>query len=193
MIAINCIYSKPLNKFFKQYFVDYLRKKGKKISEIYFLKDDDFEKIEKYNEYDYIVYYTKEPVYKLYRFTKVIILLTDITNTFFDNIDLNDNAVIFQYNGELFGNYFNNLIIDVGFLSTNTINVSSIEYSINNEILFTLSVQREFSDIYNNTIPIQEVIDHYITNVPKKYIDYIPLITVLKIYLNIFNSKTTNL
>lgn len=181
-----------IKELLKENLVDILKKKGKKILEIDLSKySDKIESIKNNlndfsNVFDYIIFYGDLNEVLAKECDIIIVfenqclsqkILSNISNQVFIAF-WDENILAHSYN-------IRSKIIDIGFLPTNTVNITHLSYEEDNKIDLSLFFQRSVVNINDDEIINQEINERYTKNISDEFIYFYPLLTALKVLLNL--------
>ncbi|BCS81098.1 hypothetical protein [Anaerocellum diazotrophicum] len=165
MVKIGVLYKNLLYKeIFKVDFVDFAKKKGKKILEIDLANEkNNTEKITKlltsFNlPFDYIIFYFNCPQNVIKYCELVVVLQNEILGDWDGIFDEHQKILIFVDNSlpTVLRNSYSK-IVDIGFSSQNTINITHLDYGNDNKISLNLFFQRAVETIDGDIIADKEI------------------------------------
>lgn len=178
-----------IKELFKNNFVDIIKKKGKKVLEIDLLKNQN--KKENFISllpqikpfFDYIILYSDCPE----QTAKVCDIIVVLQNELLNGLSsiLNKQQIVLLFSDNVASKNLENInskVIDIGFSSQNTVNITHLDYECDNKVAFNLFFQRIVEDVESNYIIEKEVVDNYSYNfIDCKFLYVYPLITTLKV------------
>jgi len=165
MVKIGVLYENPsYKKIFRSDFVDFAKKKGKKILEIDLANEKiSAEKITNllidFNlPFDYIIFYLDCPQNVIKYCEFIVVLQNEILSRWKDTFNKHHKILIFMDNNvplALKNTSCN--VIDIGFSSQNTINITHLDYGSDNKVSLSLFFQRAVETIDGNIIAEKEI------------------------------------
>ncbi|WPX07610.1 hypothetical protein [Anaerocellum danielii] len=165
MIKIGVLYKNlSYKEMFKTYFVDFVKKRGKKILEINlaYEKNND-EKITSLLTdfdlpFDYIIFYLDYPQNVIKYCELVVVLQNEILCEWEGIFDKHQKILIFMDNSlPMVLKKASCKVVDIGFSSQNTINITHLDYSSDNKVSLSLFFQRAVETIDGNIIAEKEI------------------------------------
>ncbi|WP_231503305.1 hypothetical protein [Caldicellulosiruptor bescii] len=165
MVKIGVLYKNPSYKeMFKSDFVDFVKKKGKKILEIDLANEKiNTEKITNlltnFNlPFNYIIFYLDCPQNVIKYCELVVVLQNEILDKWEDIFDKHQKILIFMDNNvPLVLKNASCKVVDIGFSSQNTINITHLDYGNDNKVSISLFFQRAVETIDGNIIAEKEI------------------------------------
>ncbi|ADQ46110.1 hypothetical protein Calkro_1249 [Caldicellulosiruptor kronotskyensis 2002] len=165
MVKIGVLYKSLLYKeMFKSDFVDFVKKKGKKILEIDLANEKiNTEKITNlltnFNlPFDYIIFYLDCPQNVIKYCELAVVLQNEILDKWEDIFDKHQKILIFMDNSlPMVLKNASCKVVDIGFSSQNTINITHLDYGNDNKVSISLFFQRAVETIDGNIIAEKEI------------------------------------
>lgn len=165
MVKIGVLYKNlSYKEMFKSDFVDFVKKKGKKILEIDLANEkNNDEKItglltDFSLPFDYIIFYLDCPQNVIRYCELVVVLQNEIFGEWEGIFDKHQKILIFMDNSlPMVLKNASCKVVDIGFSSQNTINITHLDYGNDNKVSLSLFFQRAVETIDGNIIAEKEI------------------------------------
>jgi len=181
MITIFVLCNNETKKIFRKLFVAFLKKRGKKISEVFISSGTDLLLRNECIKCEILIIYSFNIIYDLDFVDVVLILKNDLIDI--EKINL-FNKVVIGFNIE--SNINDNAkLINIGFSKSSTILITSMNSNDNGEVELLFTVQDQIYDYYGKELWMQEFKDKYNCDIYDGYNYCLSVLSVLKKYISI--------